>query len=157
MSSAWLPPSWFNRTAWVTHRALYSATGGRRGLRTPTDGRWGMLLLLRTRGTPLLGQPAQRHGHRHPGATHGRSITLGRTAAGGWPLQRMYERDRLAAWWGVGSQLVQEIDARQAGRGLSNGPRLGRLVHHMQRRGRSRPARRPTRSPLASYPTGHPR
>jgi deazaflavin-dependent oxidoreductase (nitroreductase family) len=49
MSSAWLPPNWFIRTAWVAHRAIYSATGGRRGLRAPADGRWGMLL-LRTRG-----------------------------------------------------------------------------------------------------------
>jgi deazaflavin-dependent oxidoreductase (nitroreductase family) len=49
MSSAWLPPNWFIRSAWVVHRAYYSATAGRRGLRTPTDKRWGMLL-LRTKG-----------------------------------------------------------------------------------------------------------
>jgi deazaflavin-dependent oxidoreductase (nitroreductase family) len=40
-----LPPRWFIRTAWAGHRALYSITGGRRGLRLPTAERWGMLRL----------------------------------------------------------------------------------------------------------------
>ncbi len=40
-----LPPRWFIRTAWVAHRAIYSITGGRRGLRRPTAERWGMLRL----------------------------------------------------------------------------------------------------------------
>jgi deazaflavin-dependent oxidoreductase (nitroreductase family) len=40
-----LPPRWFVRTAWVGHRAIYSITGGRRGLRSPTTERWGMLRL----------------------------------------------------------------------------------------------------------------
>ena len=36
-------PRWLVRTIWVLHRAAYSVTGGRFGLRTPTDSRWGML------------------------------------------------------------------------------------------------------------------
>ena len=40
-----LPPRWFVRAAWVGHRAIYSITGGRRGLRSPTAERWGMLRL----------------------------------------------------------------------------------------------------------------
>ena len=40
-----LPPGWFVRADWVGHRAIYSVTGGRRGLRRPTAERWGMLRL----------------------------------------------------------------------------------------------------------------
>jgi F420H(2)-dependent quinone reductase len=40
-----LPPRLFVRAAWAGHRAIYSITGGRRGLRRPTPGRWGMLRL----------------------------------------------------------------------------------------------------------------
>ncbi len=40
-----LPPRWFIRAAWVVHRAIYVVTGGRRGLRSPTAERWGMLRL----------------------------------------------------------------------------------------------------------------
>ena len=40
-----LPPRLFIRAAWLGHRALYSITGGRRGLRAPTAERWGMLRL----------------------------------------------------------------------------------------------------------------
>ena len=40
-----LPPRWVVRAAWVAHRAIYSITGGRRGLRSPTAERWGMLRL----------------------------------------------------------------------------------------------------------------
>jgi F420H(2)-dependent quinone reductase len=38
-------PRWLVRTIWIVHRAAYSITGGRFGLRTPTDTRWGMLRL----------------------------------------------------------------------------------------------------------------
>jgi F420H(2)-dependent quinone reductase len=38
-------PRWLVRTIWVAHRAAYSITGGRFGLRTPTETRWGMLRL----------------------------------------------------------------------------------------------------------------
>jgi deazaflavin-dependent oxidoreductase (nitroreductase family) len=40
-----LPPRWFIRLAWVVHRAIYRLTGGRRGIRRPTPGRFGMLRL----------------------------------------------------------------------------------------------------------------
>ncbi|HSG85539.1 MAG TPA: nitroreductase/quinone reductase family protein [Candidatus Limnocylindrales bacterium] len=40
-----LPPRWFIRTAWALHRALYAITGGRRGLRSATGDRWGMMRL----------------------------------------------------------------------------------------------------------------
>jgi deazaflavin-dependent oxidoreductase (nitroreductase family) len=40
-----LPPRWFVRTAWVAHRALYRATGGRIGLRRASAGQWGMMRL----------------------------------------------------------------------------------------------------------------
>ncbi len=35
-----LPPRWFVRAARVGHRAIFSITGGRRGLRRPTAERW---------------------------------------------------------------------------------------------------------------------
>lgn len=44
-SSARIPPRWFIRTAWVVHRALYRVTGGRFGLRRPTDTVYGMMRL----------------------------------------------------------------------------------------------------------------
>lgn len=40
-----LPPRWFIRSFWVVHRATYSATRGRIGLRNATPERWGMLRL----------------------------------------------------------------------------------------------------------------
>jgi deazaflavin-dependent oxidoreductase (nitroreductase family) len=41
----WLPPRWFIRLAWAVHRAIYRFTGGRRGLRLPTPGRFGLMRL----------------------------------------------------------------------------------------------------------------
>ena len=39
---AWLPPRWFVRLAWYTHRGLYRVTGGRVGLRPPKAAdKWG--------------------------------------------------------------------------------------------------------------------
>ncbi len=35
-SKPFLPPRWFIRAAWATHRAIYRITGGRRGLRPPS-------------------------------------------------------------------------------------------------------------------------
>jgi F420H(2)-dependent quinone reductase len=40
-----LPPRWFIRLFWLVQRAVYSVTGGRLGLRTATENRWGMLRL----------------------------------------------------------------------------------------------------------------
>jgi deazaflavin-dependent oxidoreductase (nitroreductase family) len=38
-------PRWLVRTIWILHRAAYSLTGGRFGLRKPTPTQWGMLRL----------------------------------------------------------------------------------------------------------------
>jgi F420H(2)-dependent quinone reductase len=40
-----LPPRWVIRLVWVLHRGLYRVTGGRAGLRRPTETRWGMMRL----------------------------------------------------------------------------------------------------------------
>jgi deazaflavin-dependent oxidoreductase (nitroreductase family) len=40
-----MPPRWVIKSIWTLHRAAYSLTGGRFGLRTPTSERWGMLRL----------------------------------------------------------------------------------------------------------------
>ena len=45
---AWLPPRWFVRLAWRTHRGLYKITGGRKGLGIPKPGDWGTLRLTAT-------------------------------------------------------------------------------------------------------------
>lgn len=41
--SARLPPRWFIRFAWSTHRRLYNLTGGRLGLRRPKPDGWGVM------------------------------------------------------------------------------------------------------------------
>lgn len=38
-------PRWLVRTIWIVHRAAYSVTGGRFGLRPATSNQWGMLRL----------------------------------------------------------------------------------------------------------------
>ena len=40
-----LPPRWFIRIAWTIHRAMYSLTRGRLGLRRQTPKQWGMMRL----------------------------------------------------------------------------------------------------------------
>jgi deazaflavin-dependent oxidoreductase (nitroreductase family) len=40
-----LPPRWFIRAAWVIHRAIYSITRGRVGLRRHSPEQWGMMRL----------------------------------------------------------------------------------------------------------------
>ena len=40
-----MPPRWVIKSIWALHRAAYSLTGGKFGLRTPTSERWGMLRL----------------------------------------------------------------------------------------------------------------
>jgi deazaflavin-dependent oxidoreductase (nitroreductase family) len=41
----WLPPRWFVKLAWYSHRGLYRITGGRLGLWRPRGNRWGTLRL----------------------------------------------------------------------------------------------------------------
>ena len=48
-------PRWLVRTIWIGHRALYSLTRGRVGLRPATSGQWGMLR-LRTIGRKTGGE-----------------------------------------------------------------------------------------------------
>lgn len=43
-----LPPRWFVRLAWSTHRTMYRVTGGRVGLRRVKANRWGMMHLNTT-------------------------------------------------------------------------------------------------------------
>jgi F420H(2)-dependent quinone reductase len=43
--TAWLPPRWFVRLAWIVHRAIHRVTGGRRGLAVPRPGKAGYLRL----------------------------------------------------------------------------------------------------------------
>ena len=43
-----LPPRWFVRLAWSTHRGLYRVTGGRVGLWRPKASRWGTVHLTTT-------------------------------------------------------------------------------------------------------------
>jgi F420H(2)-dependent quinone reductase len=45
ITPATMPPRIVVRLAWFGHRAIYTLTGGRRGLRRPTAERWGMLRL----------------------------------------------------------------------------------------------------------------
>jgi deazaflavin-dependent oxidoreductase (nitroreductase family) len=40
-----MPPRWIVRAVWAVHRAIYMISGGRRGLRSPTADRWGMMRL----------------------------------------------------------------------------------------------------------------
>ena len=41
-------PAWLIRTIWKVHRAIFRVSGGRVGLRTETDSRWGTLRLHTT-------------------------------------------------------------------------------------------------------------
>ena len=45
VGKASLPPRWVIRTAWAIHRAIYSVTRGRIGLRAPREKVWGMMRL----------------------------------------------------------------------------------------------------------------
>lgn len=47
-ASGFLPPRWFIRAAWKTHKALYRWSGGRFGLRTPRADRYGLAFLTTT-------------------------------------------------------------------------------------------------------------
>ena len=46
--TAFLPPRWFIKSAWKIHRALFRWSGGRFGLRSPRDDRYGMAQLTTT-------------------------------------------------------------------------------------------------------------
>ena len=40
-----LPPRWFVELAWRVHRGIYRISGGRKGLRRPSDERYGLMRL----------------------------------------------------------------------------------------------------------------
>jgi deazaflavin-dependent oxidoreductase (nitroreductase family) len=79
-------PHWVIRTIWKAHRALYRISGGRLGLRTPTDTRWGMLELT-TIGRRSGKRRAAILGYIEDGAGN-----LGIPAMNGW-------MDPEPAWW----------------------------------------------------------
>lgn len=80
-----LPPRWFIRTFWALQRALYSATGGRLGLRRVTQTQWGMMR-LRTIGRRTGAERAAILGYFEDGAD---LVTM---AMNGWA-------DPEPAWW----------------------------------------------------------
>jgi deazaflavin-dependent oxidoreductase (nitroreductase family) len=81
----WLPPRWFIRLAWVVHRAIYRLSRGRRGLRVPTPGRFG-LMRLRTVGRRTGKERAVILGYYEDGPN---LVTL---AMNGWAQPE-------PAWW----------------------------------------------------------
>lgn len=80
-----MPPRWIVRAAWAIHRAIYSITGGRRGLRVPTPDRWGMMR-LRTVGRRTGEERAAILGYFEDGPD---LVTM---AMNGWS-------DGEPAWW----------------------------------------------------------
>ena len=81
-----LPPRWFIRTAWVSHRAWHRMTGGRRGLWLPTTGGKFGALRLRTVGRRSGEERAAILGYFEDGPD---LVTL---AMNGWAT-------RDPAWW----------------------------------------------------------
>jgi F420H(2)-dependent quinone reductase len=80
-----MPPRWLIRTAWAMHRAIYSVSGGRLGLRKAPSGRAGMLR-LRTTGRRTGEERRAILGYRDDGP----NLVL--VAMNGWA-------DLDPAWW----------------------------------------------------------
>ena len=81
-----LPPRWFIRAFWVAQRAACSLTGGRLGLRTATDDRWGSMRLADRR-------PPHRARSGSPSSATSRTApNLVTMAMNGWA-------DPEPAWW----------------------------------------------------------
>ena len=78
-------PRWLVRTIWIVHRAAYSLTRGRFGLRPATDSQWGMLR-LRTIGRKSGNERVAIVGFIQDGAN------LVTPAMNGWA-------DPEPAWW----------------------------------------------------------
>jgi F420H(2)-dependent quinone reductase len=98
-----VPPRWFVRLAWYTHRALYRVTGGRVGLWRARSNRWGTLRLTTT-GRRTNQERSVILGYLEDGPN---LITM---AMNGWA-------DGEPAWW---LNLQAHPDARVD---LANGPR----------------------------------
>jgi deazaflavin-dependent oxidoreductase (nitroreductase family) len=118
-----LPPPWFIRTAWATHRANYRLTGGRLGLWRPEADGWGTICLKTigrrtgkhrvavlgyiedgpnlvtlamngwTEGEPAWWLNLQKHPEARVDLADGSRLVHARAAQGG-------ERSRLWARWG---------------------------------------------------------
>ncbi len=101
-----LPPRSFIRTAWAVHCAIYSVTGGRRGLRRATAEHWGMMR-LHTVGRRTGQERIAILGYVEDGPNR---VTV---AMNGWA-------DPEPAWW---LNLISQPNAHVD---LVNGPRLVR-------------------------------
>ena len=99
-----VPPRWFVRLAWYTHRALYRVTGGRVGLWRAKSNRWGTLRLTTT-GRRTNQERSVILGYLEDGPN---LITM---AMNGWA-------DGEPAWW---LNLQAHPNARVQ---LANGPRF---------------------------------
>ncbi len=91
-----LPPRWFVRLFWVTHRRVYRLTGGRIGLWRPKPGKWGTMR-LRTIGRRTGREHAVIVGYFVDGSNY---VTL---AMNGWG-------EGEPAWW-LNLQSHPEVEA----------------------------------------------
>lgn len=103
-AKARLPPRWFIRLAWFTHRRLYRLTGGRLGLWQPKPDGWGAVRLT-TIGRRTGQQRSVMVGYFEDGPN---LVTM---AMNGWG-------EGEPAWW---LNLQADPDARVD---LADGPRL---------------------------------
>jgi deazaflavin-dependent oxidoreductase (nitroreductase family) len=110
--TARVPPRWFVRLAWYTHRGIYRITGGRLGLWRPKENRWGTMRLTTT---------GRRSGEE-------RSVLLGyyedgpnlvTMAMNGWAPEE-------PSWWlnlqATPVAMVELTDARRSVRGRAAAP-----------------------------------
>lgn len=110
-----LPPRWFIRFFWVMHRAIYSVTRGRFGLRNAKPDSWGMLR-LRTIGRRTGEERTAILGYLEDGPD---LVTL---AMNGWA-------DPEPAWWlNLQAQGHATVDLHGGSR-----PVTGRLANDEER------------------------
>lgn len=133
-----LPPRWFIRIAWYTHRAILRVSGGRLGLWRPKPGGWGTLRLTTTGrrtgrerqvvvgyfedGPNLVTMAMNGWGEGEPAwwlnlqadpdvrveTADGERLVTGRAAEG-------EERDRLWARWGEIDENLDDFAALRSG------------------------------------------
>ncbi len=111
-----LPPRWVVRLAWVVHRTIYRATGGRRGLWPPKPGHWGAMRLT-TIGRRTGQQRTAILGYYEDGPN---LVTL---AMNGWA-------DGEPAWW---LNLLANPDATVEIKGSGTRPVRGRAAEGEER------------------------
>ncbi len=130
-----LPPRWFIRSFWVGHRAIYSVTGGRLGLRRAKVDQWGMLR-IRTVGRRTGAERTAILGYLEDGPN---LVTL---AMNGWAEPE-------PAWW---LNLLANPHARVdlAGGSLTRSTREQRKGRSGRASGRS--GRSSTRAPTPTQP-----